>query len=380
MSSKQLSFLFFSLLISILPVAGYSDDFSDSFSLKGFYTLDLSYALDGDRRLGTSKQAALTLEENELSTDNSVIGLQLDWQILDSLAFTAQAVSTGQTNGDYEPELDWVYLTYDFGSDLLLRAGKRKVPFYQGAELRYVGFSRLWAHPLVPDSGAGGFDRYDGIELSKSYHLDNYNLTFQGAYGKTEHELESTEGDDLFLLSTQIDNEFGLIKLVVLQTEFDVYTPRTPSRNRRLIEKNAKALMGSLEMELNLDSWIIDAGYSYENIDINPDGRFMYLGIGYQAGRFTPYIVAQDSKLDFDQFTSPRRPGPPGPPGPPPPRSPDGEINATSYAAGVRYEMSPNMALKMQVEHWQEKSQIRSSEPELEQQSTLFTLTVEGVF
>ena len=358
----------------LLPSLSHATDITESLSVRGFYTLDITHSDSSGTVLPTPSGDPGPVDEGHTSYDGSLLGLQADYSLSDNLALTLQAISTRHTEDSYTPTVEWAYLNYDLGDDLHLRGGKMKLSLLQGTELRYVGFSRLWVRPLVPTSGAGGFDDYVGAELIKGSSLGNYNLRFQAAYGKAEHHRDFVDNRDIKLISSRIEKDESWINFALLEARYDVDTPSGVD-----IMDDAQLLMGSVETELLLGKTIINAGYAYGNAEINPDEQLAYLSLGYRFEKFTPYLLLNHRQMEFDASERPPPPGPP-PPGPPPPPPLDGVHKTNTIAVGVRYDLGTTYAIKGQWDHWTDINESNPLSGNVESDGNLFTLVFEGVF
>lgn len=366
----------FLALCMVFPHTVYAATVSDKLTLNGFFTLDATYS-DSDGASTPTRDGPMARDGGETSPDSSVIGVQALYAITDNLDLTIQAVSTRQTDDSYSPDLEWAYLSYQFDNDLRLRGGKMKLSILQGIELRYVGFARLWARPLVPTSGAGGFDDYNGIEFIKGSNIGGYNLQFQGAYGKAEHHLDFVDNRDIKLGSFKVDKDGSWVNLAVLNARYDVST-----KSGNALEDNAELLMGSIETELHLGDTVINGGYAYGDAEINPDEQLAYLSIGYRISNFTPYVLLSRRKMMYDASEIQEHLPPPPPPGtlPPPPPLFDGTNTTDTTALGLRYDLAPTYAIKVQWDHWSNNNDSNPDAGEVTSDGNLFTIQLEGVF
>lgn len=370
-------------LILALSSNAHAIEITDDFSIRGFYTLGAVYSDSDSATIANNfvhaKDEVETIDQGETSTKLSLLGLQADYALSTSLDLTLQVVSSPQTDPAYQPQLSWAYFKYDLGSDTYLRGGRIMLSMLQGIELRHVGFSRLWARPLVPVSGAGGFDIYNGAELLKGVGIGDYNLRFQAAYGQADHHRDFIENRHVGLLSARVERQDSWVSLAALQARYDVDTP--PGDH---IMDNAELLMGALETELHLGNSITHAGYAYGKAEINPDEELAYLSLGYQLERFTPYLLWTQRRIIFDaselEGNLPPPPPPTDPPPLPPPPIPDGEQKTLSMALGMRYDLGATYAIKAQVEQWQREDSRFRDRGVLEDDGVLFTLLFEGVF
>ena len=356
-------------LLALLPFSVAAMKVTDELSINGFFTLDATSADSADIVLPSVTSEPQALEKSEVSFDSSLIGLQLDYAATDELSFFAQAVSSKQIDDSYSANLEWAYLKYDLGDDLSIRGGKFKLPFLQGTELRYVGYSRLWVRPIIPSTGAGGFDSYTGLELIKATEVDNFNLRFEAAYGKSDHQQDFVDNKDIKLISARIEKNESWLNVALVQADYDVYT-----KGGELIQADAEMVMGSIEAELLFDSLIINAGYAYGDAEINPDETLTYLSIAYRLGDLTPFVMQSTRVMDIKLPAG----VPPPPPGAPPML--EGEQETKTTALGLRYDIGATYAIKAQ---WDNRENTDSSNAALGIQQTdanIYTLVFEGVF
>lgn len=360
-----------------------AEDGMPGVSLRGFYTLNLSMARGDDVLYppGGDGRTPATLEDGKPNLDFSLVGAQVDLTVTDWLRFTTQVVSGVQTGHHHRPVVDWAYLTLDLGNDLSMRGGRFKTPFLQGTELRHVGFSRLWVHPLVPNSGAGGLDVYKGLEFVKNTRLAPINLRLQGGLGVPEHERSENDGKDIAHFSILVERNESWIKFAALQGHYDIHS----RHDGRLLKKKASLNMFSVETELWFDKLVVNGGYAKGLAEVAPDEAMRYLSLGYRHEAWTPYVLYQFREMLFSGSAAPRPrpPGPPGPPGPPPPPQPParkGPHQTDAYALGVRYDLGTSQALKFQVERQYDNDRSRPAQEPSRTSATVFSLVFEGVF
>lgn len=109
---------------------------------------------------------------DRLSFDtDTIIGVQLQSELSDYWRLTTQAVSRGyrsDNHGDYTPELEWLFLTYQWSTDLRLRAGKLRTPFFLHSEDLEVGYAYPWVRPPVDVYAliVTPFSNYEGVDAT----------------------------------------------------------------------------------------------------------------------------------------------------------------------------------------------------------------------
>lgn len=349
-----------------------SGEFTDDIYFNGFFTLDLTVT-DTNLNLLSNSEKIKIYEKNKPSFRNSIIGGQLTYQLSDNLSAIAQAKLHATPNDGVSGIVDWSYLSYDFGNDVKVRAGKFQIPFMQGIELRNIGFSRLWARPLIPSSGAGGYQNFIGAEMLKHISLTNGNWDFQLSAGKAEHIQKTTDNKNIKLLSARYQQDSFWVRGAILHAESSIY-----SKSGRSLDDSAKALMVSLEAEYSIDSLIFNAGYSVNNADLTPDDTTYYFSTGYQINNIIPFLYFYRRNQQFVSFELPPSNIMPGSP-PPPAQIPDGDFDVYSFAAGFRYNFSEQYSLKIQSEHIKERDNAGINNG-VNTDGSSFSLVVEGLF
>lgn len=374
--------LLLALSLLLAPLAGLAAETSPPLSLSGFYTLDASLSKGADVYYPSRSEdtASILLKDGRLNGDFSLFGVQADLSLTERLSLTAQVVSSKQTKRhNYDPVLEWAYLSIDLGDDLTLRGGKFKTPFLQGTELKYVGYSRLWVRPLISSSGAGGFDDYRGLELIKNARLGDYTLRVQGAYGVADHVLDFIESKDIKLLSARLGHAESWLNLALLDARYDIYSV---DRSRVMV-KDSSLLMGSIETELWYDRAVVNAGYARGIAPVSPDETMAYLSLGYRLERLTPYVLLHGRSMHFKpaNLAPSLGPPPPGaPPPPPPPAMKDGTHSTRSLSLGMRYDLGAAHAIKAQVERQFDNDNSNSLLGRQKFSTTIFSVVLEGTF
>ncbi len=380
---------------------------TDSLSITGFFSLDATYTDNPGANIPRPQGKGSDLDADEVSFDSSVYGVRADLDIFEGLGAGLQVIGTKQTGTSFDPEIEWAYLKYDFSNDISIRAGQLKLPFLQGTELRYVGNSRLWARPVVPANGAGGFDDFRGAELYYNTYAGDYDIQLHASYGEPEHGNDFIKNTQVGLVSAELDSGNAKVRLAVLNAVFDVY-----SNDNGLLDKSANMLMGSLEGEYQRGDWVANAGLVSGQADSHPDEDMAYFSLGYRFDRFTPYVLYYRKVMDFTSLTSggdsgsadrgllgsasespsgslpepspDSTPEPPPDPVPEPPsdieESEDGDRVENAIALGFRYDLTPRLSVKLQWDYQKEHDNAYSSRPEKIKESNIYTIVFEGVF
>ena len=252
------------------------------------------------------------------------------------------------------------------------------MPLLSGTELRKIGYSRLWARPLIPGNGASGYAFYEGIDIIKNVATENANWDFQLAAGKGNHGLPEVDNKNIKLISARYQRDNYWIRAALMGTEYNLSTPRGD-----LIIESGESFLASLESEININNFQINLGISSSDAQIVPDDSMAYFSLGYRIQNFTPFVygVKLNQSFPFFEPLPPSGPPPMGPPRGPPPRPPFGDKNTYSLAIGVRWDVKPNLAMKFQLENIRVQDETRVPQNGIvSTQGNALTILLEGVF
>ena len=123
------------------------------------------------------------------------LALQASSDLGNGLSVTAQAIARGADA--YTMEMEWAFVTYEFGDANRVNVGRMRIPFFMYSDYLDVGYAYPWIRPP-----ASVYDFF-------SSRLDGVNLQFNGALGSWDSSLQFVGGrnvDDLNLAPGQVAN------------------------------------------------------------------------------------------------------------------------------------------------------------------------------
>ncbi len=281
---------------------------------------------------------------------DTLTGLQFDFQINDKAKVTTQIVANGRYN--FEPAFEVAYLSYDLDV-ATVRGGKIRTPFFMYSDYLDVGYAypmlrpsqEIYEHLIV--SSFTGIDAVIPVELGMT------KLEIQPFTGVSQLE----ERDSNFGQQAGIKNVFGLAAnwYVGDWTVHGSYVQATLEAmdvNTKLIgspsdvtsslimlfelDQNQDTAFASIGVQYNDGTWLLNA----EAMTMEVDGNYYDVEagsmlLGYQTGSFTPYISANhiqtsDNKERSNWFAAK-------------------EFERTAYSLGLRWDFATNMAMKLDV-------------------------------
>jgi hypothetical protein len=169
-----------------------------------YYDVDDSFSLDVDSRLG----------------------LQVDVELTDKLSATAQGVARGRD--DWEPELEWAYITYQPSSHWKVRAGRMRQPFYMLSDYLDVGYAYSWLRPPKEVYGRLPISWFEGIDLLYTNTIGGWDLQVQTYVARTDQVLDfAGQSADTDLEQTGIavtgSNEWLTLRGSFHHSDTDIY-------------------------------------------------------------------------------------------------------------------------------------------------------------
>ncbi len=142
-------------------------------TINGYLTAGASKASEE-----TQQQPAGYEDEYNFRTD-SRIGLQFTYQITDQVDAITQFVSRGYK--DFRTRADWLMLRYKVTDDLILRAGRMRIPIFAYSETLDVGYSYPWVR-LPLDTSNSSLNNYEGLDALSRFEAGEWNVVTE-VYG-----------------------------------------------------------------------------------------------------------------------------------------------------------------------------------------------------
>ncbi|MFA0086485.1 hypothetical protein [Vibrio sp. 10N.261.51.F12] len=295
--------------------------------------------------------AGYTSERFDTKQD-TIAGIQFDFDINDKAKFTTQLVANGRY--DFEPTIEVAYLSYKFDG-FTARAGKMRTPLFMYSDYIDVGY----AYPMIRPSQEVYehiiVNSYTGADLLIPFSIGETTLQLQPFAGVSQvEERDSTWGE------VDLNQTVGLTALW--------YVDDFTFRGSYVSTKTSYSAPGDLEIP-PMDSdqtkayveGILDdkkasfasIGAQYDNgsllgvieaMEMKMEGRYSDVRavsglIGYRIDSVMPYFAMGWNKTTDDDERD---------------NAPVGEqtlnnFERLSYSAGTRWDFAQNMALKLDV-------------------------------
>jgi len=275
--------------------------------------------------------------DDELSfSPDSVLGLQLDAELLDKLSGTFQLMAC-ENYVDDDFQLEWAYLTYDYSSDFRLLLGRIRPSMFLYSSYLDVGYAYLWVSPPQEMYSFVPLTNIDGINLSYNHVIGDYELSLTGWLGdkkkirgtkeltfKLNHsyiaggEIALSHDFAKFRVSYARAKLTANLKNILLQPNkqlLSIYENRnTPAEDRYLLglEKHPEIQFNDslgqflgFGMHADYKNIIFISEYIRRFVKKTafPDLKSWYTTLAYRIGDFTPHFTYSSVKTNVATYT-----------------------------------------------------------------------------
>ncbi|MGZ8289936.1 MAG: hypothetical protein ACXW2U_15665 [Telluria sp.] len=317
---------------------------------------------------------------------DSRLGAQLDLTLNKELSAVVQAVSEQRVDGSYKPTIEWANLKYQVSPDLSLRVGRIALPIFLAADYRKVGYAYPWVRTPVEVYNAIPLSNSDGVDANYRWNLGSFKNVTQVFYGRTKKALwdnATLEAHGISGLSHTTSHGHASVRASFLAAHLDIDLARALFDGYRQFGPQGIAIAERYDIEhrrvsaasigINYDPgrWFamgelgrIKSGGSYLG-----DTYTGYASAGYRAGDLTPYVAY--AAVDPDSTIS--DPGIAPETMPAPYRQQVMVANGylkfmlstiavqSTFTAGLRWDLGPGMALKVQYDRAHPKAGSRGA-------------------
>lgn len=271
--------------------------------------------------------------ESTSVADLSLFALQGTFRVSDRSQAVMQLVARGAEQWD--PVMEWAYLSHRPTSDLQLRAGKMRIPFFMYSDSLELGYSQPWVRPPEAVYGPIAITSYVGADATRTFNLGGSSLDAQFFTGFTD--------EDGSVVDVELRNMAGV---TLSWTDF-VWTARGIAATAEIsIDSAVLGILADRDrgnffgLGLSYDdgTWQVISEVTRLEVDNQfADTDSAYLSVGRRFGAWTPYVMTGwiESKDDSDRL---------------------GQLSVLNtqrqeYSVGTRWDITPGVAIKADVTH-----------------------------
>lgn len=268
----------------------------DDLGVRGFVSL-------GFDRSDQQAEYGAEIDDSLGFSDDSIVGLQLEYQISSRLEAVTQIVARGTEDWDLEAE--WAFLSYSATDNLVLRGGRLRSPLYMMSDYLEVGSSYPWVRPPMEVYDLlSPFSSYDGVDLVYQQPVGDWFLTLQAAFGRIDGDTSTldVEAENFAGLNASLEKDAWRFRLGYNHAKATLELNDADLQALNLGVLNP--LGYSLETE-NTDVSFATAGFQYDDgswwwlgevtrLSLDDayvrDREAFYLTTGYRFGDWMPYV------------------------------------------------------------------------------------------
>ena len=277
--------------------------------------------------------------------DLSLFALQGTFRVSDKSQAVVQIVGRGAD--DWEPIVEWAYLSHRPTNNLQVRAGKMRLPFFMYSDSLEVGYAQPWVRPPEAVYGPISITSYVGADATYTFNFDGSSVNAQlfGGFTDEEGSVGTAELRNLGGATLEWTDFTWTLRAVAATAETTIdATPRLGQVISQADRGNFYGIGASYD---DGSLQIIGEVTRVEVDGIFADTDSAYVSVGHRFGTVTPYAKVGwiESKDDKERqgvvFSTPLGPAP-------------GNFLDTrrdEYSLGARWDITPGVALKADWTH-----------------------------
>jgi hypothetical protein len=347
---------------------------SPALRVSGFGTLGVVHASEreADYTSSSIKASGAGVTRRWSSDVDTRLGMQLDATFARHWSAVLQVVSEQGLDNSYRPRIEWANVKYQVTPELAVRAGRIALPVFLMADYRKVGYAYPWVRPPVEGYNVLPISSSDGVDATLRWTLGAVRNASQLFYGHSSVPLTSplyvyarggigvsntSEWGAFSVRANAISAEISSNIGSDLFGALGAFGPAGQALDARYALDHKRLTMLNIGLNYDPGTWFLmaEAGRTNGRSFLGAT-RSAYVSAGWRWHAFTPYatwasVRAVGATLD---------PGLPAGALPPALAPTAAMLNAglnallttipqqTSAAAGLRWDLGTNLALKLQ--------------------------------
>ncbi|MBA5763876.1 hypothetical protein H2O73_16050 [Vibrio sp. 404] len=378
-----------SFLLHCLAIIGVSSFSANSlavdWAVSGFGTLGYTYENDNELAYRRDSSHVSEIGRNGSFASDSRLGLQLDASFNRQWSLTTQLLLDDSVEHDIEEIAELAFIRYEPNANWSFRVGRVGVSAYAASDSRYIDYAHLWVRPPQELYSGIAFNTLDGVGASYYSNHPDFNWSVNLEYGQsrqvgelpTSQENYRTKLDDVVSVSFEVDQQSWHWQLSYAQVgslsvqhgasieALQNQLTQLASANVPQVSSDAAALSQALSVS-QVSGHYLQAAVTYFDGDWTlqselfqirtgkesvPQGYGGYALVGKAFDKLTPYIIYGQFKSSTSPHSFPANNAWA-------PLLNAGvlgvnavRIDQSTYSLGVRWDISPQVAIKAQLDH-----------------------------
>ncbi len=277
---------------------------------------------------------------------DSVFGLQISADLGQNLSVTGQF--TGSGGEDFDANVAWAYISYDFNEYWNLQAGRQRLPLFFYSDFLDVAYAYHWIR--VPQDLPAAFnDTFEGVKFGYTNSNDNWDWRFDLYGGATSSDVQGVDIEMKKILGgvAKISNDWLQLRASYMQTDINSkeVLGLTYRGELQLTDDNPLAYeFAGVAAHATLGNGFLVGEYTVSRVGdpLGPDNDVdgfdnnvgWYVSYGHRFGDFTPHITYSAQVNEYsDELPS---------------LSSTAEDESTTWTLGVRWDFHPSAAFKVE--------------------------------
>lgn len=234
----------------------------------------------------------------------SKVGVQMSFNMDANNSVVTQLVSRGEN--EWNTEAEWAYFKHNFGSGFSSKIGRIRWPAFMLSEFLDVGYAVPWAKmPNETYNSLTPFSNMDGIDLSYNTDIGDMSATFQIAYGRSKGEEYDIKG--IVATNAMLQGDTWTARIAYsIADDVNVIDADIQGVVNGLYGSEISGVKGSFtSIGFTYDPGNIYFTTEYARLEVDGaivDADSAYATLGYRMGQFMPLITyAMTTSEDDDE-------------------------------------------------------------------------------
>jgi hypothetical protein len=296
------------LLSAALSVQAQEPDQSETaFALHGFGTLGYASSSNNKAEFLRDLSQPTGVGTGGGAQIDSILGVQANWRISESLEFAAQAVSHQRYDDTFDPEVTWALLKYELNPRVSFRVGRIGTEFLMQSDSHMVGYSYLPVRPPVNFYGLVPINYGDGADVQVRLPLTDGVLKGRLYLGEARENLPPYDVKGSPIRGASIGYEKGALRFRLIHAESDLANSEmglAPLRDQlnslgAVAAANAMDMKGtrssydSIGLAWDDGSWQLQAALNavVHGTVLTENSRAGYISVARRIGNLNPYAA-----------------------------------------------------------------------------------------